>query len=547
MRPYDFVHSWGRKMFFGQGWPLLCLVALSYLRADMVPTSPLGVFYFLVTHISHYGVITAMLYFILYLPLTRLFPNYYFSRIWSMVLILVAGLFIFLDSTLFALYRMHFNGFIWNLLAEGAGTDIFKLKPSFYIMSATFFFAAMAWIWYRGEKTWRSMQRRFSNLNSNWYLFLIAIMLLIGHGLHVYGDAFGNREITRYSKVFPLYFPLTAKGILDDAGLLPKKVSVQDNASRDFTYPAEKMNCRETENKNILMFTVDNWIPSELNEWETPLLWHYVQHGQMFTNHLSAGTNSDIGIFSLFYALSGVYLHAVKQDQLAPVFVQELFNRKYEAAVFTDHELDREQVRGTVFLRGPNFDFSPNVNEDFRKWLELHLSRGEKRPFFALMATNTPVGIDAKISEVVEGLHVRGLTGNTIVIITGTNGKSIPHEMKVPMLIIWPGKSPKKWTHRTSHYDLIPTLMREEWGCSNDFSKYSDGKLLFDEQPMEWHLIGNEHEHEIIDFKNELLITVNPLKGYNVKDFAQHEVSKSRARKDLIFSVLGNETRFVRH
>lgn len=533
-------------MFFGQGWPLLCLIALSYLQSDIVPVSPLGIFYFLVTLISHYGVITALLYFVFYMPLTMLFPNYYFSRIWSMTLIIMAGLMIFLDSTLFALYRFHFNRFILDLVFEGGASDVFKLKPSFYIISITLFLSAMAYIWYRGDKTWRAMQRRFSNPNSNWYLVLIGVFLLISHGLHAYGDAFGNRKITRHARVFPLYFPLTAKEILNDAGILPEKVAVQEEGLRDFGYPSEKMRCEGPENKNILMITVNNWIPTEINEWETPLLWHYVQHGQFFKNHLSAGTTPEIGIFSLFYALPGVYMRSAKQDQVAPVFLQELGKRGYEVGIFSDFELEREYVRSTVFLKAPIFNPTANINEDFRKWLELHLSRGEVRSFFSLLAINSPVGIDAKISEVVEGLHAKGLTQNTVIIITGTNAQSVPHELRVPLLVIWPGRSPEIFTSMTSHYDIVPTFMREEWDCKNDSNKYSDGHSLFDQQDLNWYVIGNQHEYEIIDFEKELIVNVSPVKGYEVKDFGLKDVPASRARKDLILSVLRNETRFTR-
>jgi membrane-anchored protein YejM (alkaline phosphatase superfamily) len=41
------------------------------------------------------------------------------------------------------------------------------------------------------------------------------------------------------------------------------------------------------------------------------------------------------------------------------------------------------------------------------------------------------------------------------------------------MLLAWPGIEPRQVTHRTSHYDVAPTLVRRLLGCSNASSDYA--------------------------------------------------------------------------
>src|SRR5687768_12992350 len=129
MKKKSFVLSWGRKMFFGLGWALTSLVALNYFQSMIIPQSVTGWIFYLTTFIGHYGLILSLVYFLLYVPVVSIFPSYYISRIWSIVLILAVNLFIYFDSYLFARYRFHLNSFLWNLLQEKEAVAAFGLTP----------------------------------------------------------------------------------------------------------------------------------------------------------------------------------------------------------------------------------------------------------------------------------------------------------------------------------------------------------------------------------------------------------------------------------
>ena len=114
-------------------------------------------------------------------------------------------------------------------------------------------------------------------------------------------------------------------------------------------------------------------------------------------------------------------------------------------------------------------------------------------PFFNLYK-NSVYYDDTLIGQVVNRLRELGLLETTIVIVTSDHGQEFNdsgknywghnsnfsrYQTRVPMIIRWPGDDPGKITHRTSHVDLVPTLMQRNLGCRNPFRDYSTGQNLF--------------------------------------------------------------------
>ena len=42
-----------------------------------------------------------------------------------------------------------------------------------------------------------------------------------------------------------------------------------------------------------------------------------------------------------------------------------------------------------------------------------------------------------------------------------------PYQLHVPLLVYWPGKTPQVYSYFITHYDIVPTLMTEIFGCQN--------------------------------------------------------------------------------
>lgn len=114
---------------------------------------------------------------------------------------------------------------------------------------------------------------------------------------------------------------------------------------------------------------------------------------------------------------------------------------------------------------------------------------------------------DALIGRVLGCLEENGLMENTIVIITGDhsqefnenhknywghNGNFSLHQIGVPLVCHFPGRAGGvRFGHRTTHYDVAPTLMSEYLGVRNQLSDYSAGHLLTDTVSRDWHFVGS--------------------------------------------------------
>lgn len=101
---------------------------------------------------------------------------------------------------------------------------------------------------------------------------------------------------------------------------------------------------------------------------------------------------------------------------------------------------------------------------------------------------------DELIGRFLARLQASPFADNTVVVITGDHGEEFndlkqnywghngnfsDYQLRTPFVLHWPGKTPQKIAHTTSHEDLVPTLMRHALGCRNDSTDYSTGRDLF--------------------------------------------------------------------
>lgn len=121
---------------------------------------------------------------------------------------------------------------------------------------------------------------------------------------------------------------------------------------------------------------------------------------------------------------------------------------------------------------------------------------------------------DKLIGEVLESLARQGLEENTIVIVTTDHGEEFndnhrnywghgsnfsPAQVHVPLFIRWPGMAPQKVAYRTSHMDIVPTLMTRALGVSTPARDYSVGQDLFTPPAAPRHLIvGSYYNYAIV-------------------------------------------------
>ncbi len=493
MNRRKFVLSWGRKLFFGLSWPLTSILALIYLRAFILPESTVGWAFLLLTFFGYFGLVNAIVYFVGYCPLVVLMPTYYFSRIWSLLLIIALNLFVLLDALSFSSYHYHLYSFISKIFLE---EGLHYLFGSHAILIITFTGCSIIsfLLWLRGDMIWRSMQGRFSNPVKNWYLVLIVMTLLIGKLIFHYGDIH-----PKISEIFPLYHHFASKEV------------TADDDTRKFYYPTNTLACEGKSNPSIIFITLREFNNTQIRPETTPILTHLRKHALSFTSHHNVASDEDSGMFSLMYSIPASYLSAVKQTQ--PAIFQELQKRKYEILKFENSDEEKTM-------------------QEFRQWIA-NRSNEENQPYFLnINFSSSPRGSDKNIGEVILTLERAKILAGTHLIITGVfSGED---SELIPLLYAGPDRRGGQITHNTSVYDVVPSLMQKAWACKKVFKVATVGYPL--EQPQrDWLLITGKNDFKILDFTNN--------NTTRVQDGSISDTTPTR-RHELIFSALKMMTSF---
>ena len=162
-------------------------------------------------------------------------------------------------------------------------------------------------------------------------------------------------------------------------------------------------------------------------------------------------------------------------------------------------------------------------------------------PFFNLYL-NTCHQDDILLGKIFQTLEQRGMLDNTIVILSGDHGQEFNENKKnywghngnfsawqlgVPLICHFPGAKPQKHSHRTTHYDIVPTLMHNYLGVKNPVSDYSMGHLLSDNCSRKWHIVGSNLNYAFI-IGGDSILEKNAEGGLDVYDARMNPVSNYR-------------------
>lgn len=463
-----FALSWGRKIFFGISWPVSALLFLIYLQSYLIPEGLGSWVYFVSMSIALSGLFTTLAYFLIYYPLVSLIPGYYTCRIITVICVFLIQGGILLDGTVFSRFRFHLKPSHLEIFSDLSSSGMIPFTSLLLILIMVLGF--IVYMLFQGGRLWKKMQKRFTNPVSSWYFFLIAGCFAISH-LIFSGEnfqSFGHDQTI--ASVFPLNYQT----------LIKRNSPVHRTTA--FKYPLEKMNCPGEETPHIFLMVIDNWNSQSFNETEMPFVFHLPDHGTFFTSQHFHSRSSQDGLFGLLYGIPAIHRGVAQKS--TPVFFSELEKRKYALHL-------RSSLPELIPFGGknPEGDFV----QSFSDWLG-----EEKGPIFSFteFSGNDFSSVDQEIKRFFSLLYKKNLLEGSLVLITGTHQTT---DEKMPLIISWPNRRKGEWSHRTTHYDVLPTLMQEIWGCKNKFSKFSEGKSLFLAPEENWESYGTTAEIELFN------------------------------------------------
>jgi membrane-anchored protein YejM (alkaline phosphatase superfamily) len=319
-----------------------------------------------------------------------------------------------------------------------------------------------------------------------------------------------------------------------------------------------------------------------------------------FRNHFSGGNSSRMGMFSLFYGLPPGYWASFSSLQRPTVLVDELQAQDYQLGLFSSASMYRPVVLDrTAFANVPDLrivtepESDPSWKRDqklTKEWFDWLASRDPGRPFFGFLFYDATMGrsvppdyprqvrpasdehyavefakyqsavsfVDDLVGTVLDDLRARGVLDRTVVLISADHGEEFGesgekldnhgsgytrYQLVTPMVLAWPGRQAGvTYQHRTSHYDIVPTLMQDLLGCSNPATDYSVGTNLFEEKPWDWMVAGSYYNYAVLEPDQVTVTFPNGL--YEVRDWDYRLATNPRFRGDVLEAVSEQNARF---
>lgn len=167
---------------------------------------------------------------------------------------------------------------------------------------------------------------------------------------------------------------------------------------------------------------------------------------------------------------------------------------------------------------------------------------------------------DSLVGCVVSELKRQQLYDQTLVILTGDHAQEFnenhknywghssnfsQYQIGVPLIVHQPGSSASTFAHRTTHYDIVPTLMHDYLGVTNPIDDYSCGHQLNDSTPRLWHFVGNELRYAFL-IENDTILTKEGAGWIEVTDAQMNPVKDYHVRPRLFEKAIRNLNRFFK-
>ena len=194
---------------------------------------------------------------------------------------------------------------------------------------------------------------------------------------------------------------------------------------------------------------------------------------------------------------------------------------------------------------------------EYGRFDELHNDM-DPTPFWNLYR-NSAYQTDKMVHEVVARMKELDIYDNSLLFITGDhaqeynenhknywghNSNFSQYQIGVPLIVHQPDRDTTAiYTHRTTHYDFVPTIMHNYLGIKNPLEDYTAGRLLSDKTPRLWHFVGNELRYAFI-VEGDTILTKEGAGYIEVTDSKLNPVDNYRINPKAFDKAIKDLNRF---
>ncbi|TDE23232.1 DUF3413 domain-containing protein [Vibrio owensii] len=531
------------------------------------PLTFLQKYYLLATQFGWLGLIA------LPLMLGCLLLSFFPTRMFKVVVIIIAiTLLIMLkvDILVFQQYKLHINGLLIRMFFEG-GRDVFEISwMSWLIFISDIALLAIGLactVWLANKL---AQSRAKFVIVAVWFSLLLSTQVIHAYKNALYDDEvsqFSNNWPLYYPLTARKF--IYRHHLVDETIASQNRVELKNIESSSLNYPLAPVNVKpKAKQPNVLFILVDAWRYSDATPEIMPNVSKFSEKTVNFSQHMSGGNSTQAGIFSLFYSLPATYWDSFYASQKSPVFMDTLQNQGYRMGIFGSAPLTSPPLSRTVFKKVKDLTLKQTGETQIKRDQQItdefiqFQKQDSDKPYFSFLFYDSAHGtsfpepefakfkpywervdhillnndfdaslyhnryknslyfIDSLIAKVLKNVDL----DNTIVVITSDHGEEFnDHKMNywghtgnysdtqvhVPLYVYLPDHQPEQINYRTTHYDIVPTLMNELFDVQGDTQSYSVGRDLFDNcVPRDWFIAGSYYNYALVG--KETMLVVNP-------------------------------------
>jgi len=563
----------------------------------IVPESGYAWVFLLLYSIGHFGLLS-LIFYIPLLLLTRLTWNFNIHRFLLPFLLSFGQTLLLIDSFIYSQYRFHINGLVLDLFIHGDGQIIHFNKIMWvWILLLALVLFLMNFIISEIIQHCQNNRKITGSSIFRSYICLVFIAYISSQSIHAEADAHFYHPITQLAGVYPLAAPARFAEGKSNIELFSKLLDANYNPRSKTENISCRTPFKP---KNVLIIVIDSLRSDTLTSQVMPQLNQFAKKNLSFQNHFSGSNETRGGIFSLFYGLPPFFFEAARLQRQSPLLMDLFLKSNYEMGIFASAPLTRPEFDQTVFSQIKNLRLlskeqtpSSRDQEIVKEWSHFLNQRSKDHPFLgflffdSLHAYDFPASyskkfepmweninyfelnndfnptpfinryktsahyVDSLLGQVFSILKLKKLNEDTIVIITSDHGQEFndtkknywghnsnfsPFQTKVPFVIQWPKQGAKKFIHRTSHYDLVPTLVEHLFQCAEDHKQKSWGVDLFDQKQRTGILMGYPNHFGIM-LENKIIVA-NMMGNFEIVDFNYNKLHENKLELSLLSEVL---------
>jgi uncharacterized protein len=325
--------------------------------------------------------------------------------IWTSFLILL-----FVDKSIYNLFRYHFSSQVWDLFVTRGSEDAIHLGWQVWVAILTGLVLAsgvQVWIWdkliERSRRDPDTLPHLLARPGMLWCAIIVSAFFL-EKMIYVQADIKRNKEIIELAKLFPLYPQLNVGEIAEEFFDVEVTERAQrltfDGLTLDYPSVMPKLDL-DVPKPNILILAIDCWRSDMLNPTNAPRLSKYAEGARRFDDHISTGNATRFGVFGMLYGLYGPYWFPVLNEQRSPVLIDTLLGAGYDFEIFSSASANYPQLRSTAWSALPGKVHDEHESEfPWRRdelaaemcidWWKERIDTNDDAPFFSFILLDSP-------------------------------------------------------------------------------------------------------------------------------------------------------------